>query len=692
MKRRNKQPRKYSHKALKPILELKQKYPDGINDVNDLSDEQSAWIQIKVQQFRECIKKVDFVCKPVWWESMRLTRNKIAHQEENLSPEKLLSVISTVSKKLEKIEHDLNQNIKRYKQETKKKRKFENFSSVEFGSTEDKKQLVDAMEDYINPSAPEDVKIDFPENKYSHLAEQILKEVLNKKDYKSYVLMHDGIAENIQTDILEWLEKTHTFLKNEDPFKEEAIFIEKQKRLSAEDLASDLSAEKSKIEYHYKRLPSISESKRGNIEKSYLDFDFYKKIYTAEKRIETETNEKGVQIEFVKWNSEEKLEILKRNFISDLEKNLILRKNKWELEQIETMRKSFLESLYSKIDNFRRIESLLAPFIKNLGRLWDLSEGYFETSGFEVLETFADLLEKDKSLQELAELLGKQSRSQSIFEKELRDKVVLQPNWQPKRAYRGEINGLKYSNDISAALPSELSLMNNPALNKLFQLKFAQKQLLSYDYQIQEESSIESKEKEEVEIEKKEKKGPIIICVDTSGSMNGTPENIAKTITFALSKIAIEEDRKCYVISFSTGIQTLDLSDFSGNPINKLVRFLKMSFNGGTDAEPALNQALKMLSENKWKNADVLMISDFVMQSLNRELIERIESEQKKNTVFYSLTIGNSGNKGTITCFNHNWFYDMNNPQAGRHLAEQLNELRKRDVPNCEDRAELEKL
>lgn len=689
MKRKNRHSRKYSHKALKPISELKQKYPDGINDINDLSEEQVAWIQIKVQQFRECIKKVDFACKPIWWESMRLTRNKIAHQEENLSQEELSSLISTVSKNLEKIENDLNQNIKRYKQESKIKRKFENFSSIKFGSTEDKKQLVDAMEDYINPSAPEDVKIDFPKNKYSLLSEQILKELLNKKDYKSYVSTHDGIAENIQTDILEWLEKTHKFLKKEDPFKEEAIFIEKQKRLSSEDLASDLSNEKSKIEYHYKRLSSISESKRGDIEKSSVDFDFYKKVCAAEKRIETETNEKGTQIEVLKWNSDEKLEILKRNFISDLEKNFIDRKNKWELEQIEAKRKEFLDSLYSKIDNFIRIESVLVPFIKNLGRLWDLSEGYFETSGFEILGTFAELLEKDESLQELSELLGKQSRSQSIFEKEMREKVALHSNWQPKKAYRGEINGLKYSNDISVALPSELSLMKNPALNKLFQLKFAQKQLLSYDYQIQEESDVESKEKEEVEIEKKEKKGPIIVCVDTSGSMNGTPENIAKTITFALSKIAIEEDRKCYVISFSTDIQTLDLSDFSSNPIGKLVQFLRMSFNGGTDAVPALNQALKMLSENEWKNADVLMISDFVMQSLDKELADKIESEKKKNTVFYSLTIGNSGNKETIQCFNHNWFYDMNNPQAARHLAEQLNEVRKHNTSETEDKSEL---
>jgi uncharacterized protein with von Willebrand factor type A (vWA) domain len=240
------------------------------------------------------------------------------------------------------------------------------------------------------------------------------------------------------------------------------------------------------------------------------------------------------------------------------------------------------------------------PFIKNLGRLWDLSEGTFETSGFEIFDTFAKLLENDESLQELAKILGKQSRAQSTFEKELRDKVVIKSEWQPKNAYRGEINGLKYSNDISCVLPSELALLRNPATKKLFQLKFAQKQLLSYNYRTKEELKKQETEQEEVSVEKKEPKGPIIICVDTSGSMHGTPENIAKTITFALSKIAIEEERKCYLISFSTSIETLDLTDFSANPIGKLVQFLRMSFHGGTDATLALKHAVKMLSENEW--------------------------------------------------------------------------------------------
>lgn len=674
MGKREKQSRKYCHKALTPIRDIIEKYPDGIKDIQSISEEARAWIQIKVQQFRECIKKVYFPNKPVWWEAMRITRNKIAHQEEDLSDSVLTSILSTVSSNLSKIEYDLLTNIKRYRQDSKKKRRFENLTSSALGSESEKKQFVDAMEEYTNPNIPEDVRIEFPKNKYSELGASILKEISSQNNILEYERKHIGLSENIQTDILEWIQKVSDLLEKENPFIDEAIFIEEQKRKSTEEIASDISDEKSKIKYHYKRIPSVSESKRGNIAPSSLDFDFYKNAFNEQKKIKKNKEEK----EIISWKSKEKLEILQRNFLSDMEKNLIERKNKWEQERIEKARKEFLEELYKKIEKFIRLEKLLSPFINHMGRLWDLSNGIFEESGFEIFDTFAKLLENDESLQELAEILGKQSRAQSTFEKELRDKVVIKSEWKPKNAYRGEINGLKYSNDISCVLPSELALLRNPATKKLFQLKFAQKQLLSYNYRSKEEIEKERMEQEEVSVEKKEPKGPIIVCVDTSGSMQGTPENIAKTVTFALSKIAIEE-RKCYLISFSTGIETLDLTDFSeGASIGKLVSFLRKSFNGGTDATPALKHSLEMLQKNDYKNADVLMISDFVMDTLPTDLVNSIEEEKKKNTCFYSLVIGSSGNQNTIKAFNHNWLYDMSNPNATRHLVEQLHEIKMR--------------
>lgn len=675
MGKREKQSRIYCQKALTPIRAILEKYPEGIKDIHFISEEARAWIQIKVQQFRECIKKVYFPNKPVWWEAMRITRNKIAHQEEDLSDSVLTFILSTVSSNLSEIDYDLLTNIKRYRQDSKKKRRFENLTSSALGSESEKKQFVDAMEEYTNPNVPEDVKIEFPKNKYSELGASILKEISSQNSIFEYEKSHHGLSENIQTDILEWLEKVNAHLEKENPFIDETIFIEEQKKKSVEEIASDISDEKSKIKYHYKRLPSISENKRGNISPSSLDFDFYQNAFNEQKKIKNDKEGK----ETVSWKSKEKLEILQRNFISDMEKNLVERKNKWEQEQIDELRKAFLNELFQKIEKFMRIEKLLSPFINNFGRLWDLSSGIFEESGFEIFDTFAKLLENDESLQELAKILGKQSRAQSTFEKELRDKVVIKSEWKPKNAYLGEISGIKYSNDISCVLPSELVLLRNPATKKLFQLKFAQKQLLSYNYRTKDEVKKEITEQEEIAVEKKEPKGPIIVCVDTSGSMQGAPENIAKTVTFALSKIAIEEERKCYLISFSTGIETLDLSDFSdGKSISKLVSFLQKSFNGGTDATPALNHSIEMLQKDGYKNADVLMISDFVMGDLSSSLIKAIETEKKNNTCFYSLVIGSSGNQNTIEAFNHNWLYDTSNPNATRHLVEQLHEIKQR--------------
>ena len=697
MNKNYKNSRKYSGKALRIINEFAAKDPSGISDVTAINEAERALIEKRIIQLRELIKGVWFTHgKPHWLEAIKQVRNTTAHQTEDFSDEEFSELCSTMFSNLNDIKQDLNANIQRYKQQSKKKRKFENTAAPEsaFGSPPERMQLVDAIEDAIQPVEPEDTPIPFPQNTFAQVAQHTLSEILNTKDIKAYMQTHEGLSENIQTDLLEWLQKTHGTLEKENPFLDEEIFVAQQKKQSAEEIAADLSAENSKIQHHYKRLPSVSNSKRGTIAESSLNFEFYHKEFSDQKKIIDEMpmkEKKSKDFMVQQQAAKEKLEALRRNFIADMEKNLIERKTKWEQERIDAMRKQFLEELYKKIQNFMRLEKLLTPFTKNFGRLWDLSKHPFETSGFEILDTFAKLLEQDESLQELADLLGRQSRTQAVYEKELRDKVVITTEWHPKPAYRGEINGLKYSNDIAAALPCELALLKNPAAKKLFQLKFAQKQLLSFAYQNEQAETQEKTEQEEVTMEKKEPKGPIIICVDTSGSMHGTPENIAKTVAFALAKIAAEQERLCYIISFSTDIETLEVKPNEdmeltnvdgGNYLQKLVSFLRMSFNGGTDAEPALRKALTMLAGNDgatgYKNADVLMISDFVMGNLSADLVTAIETEKEKNTDFYSLVIGASGNNNTIACFNHNWLYDTSDTRASRHLVEQLHELKTR--------------
>jgi uncharacterized protein with von Willebrand factor type A (vWA) domain len=129
----------------------------------------------------------------------------------------------------------------------------------------------------------------------------------------------------------------------------------------------------------------------------------------------------------------------------------------------------------------------------------------------------------------------------------------------------------------------------------------------------------------------------------------------------------------------------LDLADVkSGNALKNLVRFLGMSFYGGTDAMPALKHALSMLKSKDYRNADVLMISDFVMGGFDAEIERKIQAEKAKKTDFYSLVIGGSGNENAIRCFTHNWSYDIYNPDANRKLVQQLRQIKNARTKHAE--------
>jgi uncharacterized protein with von Willebrand factor type A (vWA) domain len=165
---------------------------------------------------------------------------------------------------------------------------------------------------------------------------------------------------------------------------------------------------------------------------------------------------------------------------------------------------------------------------------------------------------------------------------------------------------------------------------------------------------------------------PFIICVDTSGSIHGTPETVAKTLCFALLKMAVRNNRKCYLISFSTDIETLNLTDLK-NILEKLIEFLSMSFHGGTDAALAVHEAIRMLETEYYKKADVIVVSDFVMSGFDEATKNQIITTKKNKTKFHNLVIGDSGNKNTIEEFDSNWVYNTNNRDCILQLVKDIN-------------------
>ena len=121
------------------------------------------------------------------------------------------------------------------------------------------------------------------------------------------------------------------------------------------------------------------------------------------------------------------------------------------------------------------LKELLEPFTKDLGRLWDLSGGVWQNSGFEILKHFASVLENDKSIKELAEMLGRYRKAEKEFEEVEIEKIIVKPKFKPRHASKGEVIGIRESDDISSMLPVEIATLANPATKAIFLKKYAEK-------------------------------------------------------------------------------------------------------------------------------------------------------------------------------------------------------------------------
>jgi uncharacterized protein with von Willebrand factor type A (vWA) domain len=472
-----------------------------------------------------------------------------------------------------------------------------------------------------------------------------IESILSNKTMQELCAGDPSLEEQITTETLDFINKTKRNLQRADnPFENEQNLLDNFKQTDKDTFEKSWET----------TTPFVQKTYKQNIDTEFYHTEFQKSLSPSKK------DKNSANFESIKERFTEKWEDL-----------LLQKKMKWELDVIEEQRRKFCEELYKKIEQLKKLQGLLGPFMGELGRLWDMSKGRWQKVNFDVLKKYAELLERDKSLQELAEMLGRMRQAEREYEEEIFADIIIKPVWKPEHAAKAELVGIHESDDISSMLPAEAALLADETTAPLFYKKFAEKKLQTFEYQAKIITFEEEEIKKKRQKEKEDKKGPFIICVDTSGSMQGTPETVAKTLCFALLKMAVKDNRKCYLISFSTAIATLNLTDLKNN-LEKLVEFLSMSFNGGTDAVPAMREALRMLETEDYKKADVIMVSDFVMPGFDEQTKNQIIAAKEKKTKFHSLVIDQSGNKNTIEEFDSNWAYNSKNSDCVLQLVKDI--------------------
>lgn len=276
--------------------------------------------------------------------------------------------------------------------------------------------------------------------------------------------------------------------------------------------------------------------------------------------------------------------------------------------------------------------------------LTDISKKYEEVKDFlsacsGASFSYAELLACNEDFTALASQLANNDKIKNLAEKMGRNYVSEEKKKQAKipSASKSEVHGTHRSNDLMRMLPSELLNLEDEDLEMLFYAKLLEQNLLTYEL-----SGTQLIIGEQTEINKK-RTGPVVACLDTSGSMNGTPLLKAKALLLAISRMLQKEDRSLHVLLFGSAGEIREFSMWQQNDSVGLLRFLNQGFGGGTDYETPLKKAFNIIEEqDEYLKADVLMISDGDC-SLTPDFISQVkQNKERLNCMLYSVLCAGS--------------------------------------------------
>lgn len=239
-------------------------------------------------------------------------------------------------------------------------------------------------------------------------------------------------------------------------------------------------------------------------------------------------------------------------------------------------------------------------------------------------ENFAVLARQMGHNPQIRELVRKMGR-QHISEKLKRCSRVSQ-------ASKSEVHGTHRSDDVMRLLPSELLNLEDDTLETLFYARLLEKSLQTYELS---GSTLVQGETAET---RQKRTGPVVACLDTSGSMSGEPLLKAKALLLAIAGILQQENRSLHVILFGSSGQLHTYAMDGHNDAAGLLAFLQKGFGGGTDFETPLRYAMQTVAEHPdYIKADVLMISDGDC-SLSDAFTAQLHSQKERlNCLIYSV-------------------------------------------------------
>ena len=194
----------------------------------------------------------------------------------------------------------------------------------------------------------------------------------------------------------------------------------------------------------------------------------------------------------------------------------------------------------------------------------------------------------------------------------------------------GETRGVHRADRIARMLPAEALMLGHPRLRLVWHARRAERTLLCYeDDDRLRETLPRPRPIRNPQTRRRLEAGPMLICVDTSGSMNGGAEAVAKAVVLEAARIAHAQHRACHVFAFGGPEEIVELElGFDPAGLERLVDFIGQGFHGGTDICLPLERSLARLEDSGWRQADLLIASDgeFGATAALAEAVERAKA------------------------------------------------------------------
>ncbi|GAB2648758.1 ATPase RavA stimulator ViaA [Vibrio panuliri] len=330
-----------------------------------------------------------------------------------------------------------------------------------------------------------------------------------------------------------------------------------------------------------------------------------------------------------------------------------------QLTELKANKEKVLKDLYQRMETMKNMEKVTQEGDENsVGRLWDMASAKLTKTDLSVMKRHAEFLKKNKTLQDIAEQLGRMANEVDDPDLNRTPNEELQVVEETSDEATDDIVGVHEGDDLNKLLPNETMFLAYPELEVVFYKHLVDKRLMNYKTQGKSRTLRKVRAQKADHSKAEVEKGPFVVCIDASGSMNGFPEQCAKAMAYALMQMALAEDRDCYVMLFSTQVITYELTKQDG--LREASDFLSYSFHGGTDLGPVLAQTVEIMMGERYKNADTVVISDFIAPLPVEEIQQKVRDLKKCSNRFHALSLSKYGNPDLLGMFDHSWAYHPN--------------------------------